>query len=619
MQDQEAVDLAAGEHRVVRHRGVHLVDVTADHVIDLRVPGQFLIGGIGDVVALGPVADRGQVDVDEGGAAVTTRAKDDSLKNAWVELELVFHVFGSEEPAIGQFADVLGAVDDAQVPRAFLEEPRIPRGNPALGVLGRGGAVGVVVILDESSRRAIVDFTVLADLHLDPRRGHADGVGADLAVGLLGDEDRGLGLAVELLQVDAERAVEVEDLRPDRLARGIADADAREAEGVLQRPEDEEPAKRIAQPVEHADRFAVEDRGADPAGQRHVMVEQPFLHPPRIFHADHHLRQLAFEYPRRGEEIGRPDLAQVGHHRRGVFRAVHGEARPIGLSDREDEIADPGHRQIGEHLFETRQPVEGDGVLCRLDDVAVRQNHALRLAGGARGVEHHAGAVIGQLGDAGLEFLLIAVMPCLALGDDIGERVHPGMVVFPHAALVGVHHVLDRVDAVLDLDNLVDLLLIAADDEARAAMAKDIGHLLGHRVLIERHRHRAAHLRRHHRPVMRRAVAPDDRDVIAARDTEAQQPHRQGADFLVCLGPGPALPDPEFLFAIGRIAAIPRHVPRQKRRNRLRGLLRRRSVRHVSSLTPVARRPRRGKRFLHRPPRHARRLRVKVFLTFSEI
>ena len=38
--------------------------------------------------------------------------------------------------------------------------------------------------------------------------GRPDGVGADLAVRLRGDVEEGFGLAVELLQVDAERAVE---------------------------------------------------------------------------------------------------------------------------------------------------------------------------------------------------------------------------------------------------------------------------------------------------------------------------------------------------------------------------------------------------------------------------
>ena len=55
-----------------------------------------------------------------------------------------------------------------------------------------------------------------------------------------GDEHRGFGLAVELLHVDAERAVEVEDLRPHRLARGVGDAHAAHAERVLERPVDQQ-------------------------------------------------------------------------------------------------------------------------------------------------------------------------------------------------------------------------------------------------------------------------------------------------------------------------------------------------------------------------------------------
>src|SRR3546814_5279847 len=58
----------------------------------------------------------------------------------------------------------------------------------------------------------------------------ADGIGRDLAVRLDGDENAGLGRAIELLQVHAERAVEVEDVGADRLAGGVGEADAREAE-----------------------------------------------------------------------------------------------------------------------------------------------------------------------------------------------------------------------------------------------------------------------------------------------------------------------------------------------------------------------------------------------------
>lgn len=50
-----AADLAARQHRIGGDGFVHRLDMLADGVIDLRMAGQFLIAGIGDVVAFGPV------------------------------------------------------------------------------------------------------------------------------------------------------------------------------------------------------------------------------------------------------------------------------------------------------------------------------------------------------------------------------------------------------------------------------------------------------------------------------------------------------------------------------------------------------------------------------------
>ena len=83
----------------------------------------------------------------------------------------------------------------------------------------------------------------VGDLDLDLGRRLADRVRLDLAVGLDGDEDAGFGAAVELLQVDAERAVEIEDIRPDRLAGGVGQANPAEAQGVLERAVDQELAE----------------------------------------------------------------------------------------------------------------------------------------------------------------------------------------------------------------------------------------------------------------------------------------------------------------------------------------------------------------------------------------
>src|SRR3546814_16739442 len=57
----------------------------------------------------------------------------------------------------------------------------------------------------------------------------------------------------------AERAVEVEDVGADRLAGGVGEADAREAEGVLERPVHQHPPERVEQPVAKGDRPAVEN------------------------------------------------------------------------------------------------------------------------------------------------------------------------------------------------------------------------------------------------------------------------------------------------------------------------------------------------------------------------
>jgi hypothetical protein len=87
-------------------------------------------------------------------------------------------------------------------------------------------------------------------------------------------------------------------------------------------------------------------------------VEHPPLQGLGILHPDHHEVSRFSKYARRGEEIGRPDLVQVLVTSWRAFGAVHAEPGPVGLADGEDEIAHPGHRQIGQHLVVGPQVVE---------------------------------------------------------------------------------------------------------------------------------------------------------------------------------------------------------------------------------------------------------------------
>jgi hypothetical protein len=60
-------------------------------------------------------------------------------------------------------------------------------------------------------------------------------------------------------------------------------------------------------------------------------------------------------------------------------------------SEIEIVVADPGQRQIGQRLVALGEMIEGDGVGAGADAALRRQHHALRLPGGARGVEDDRG------------------------------------------------------------------------------------------------------------------------------------------------------------------------------------------------------------------------------------
>ena len=141
-----------------------------------------------------------------------------------------------------------------------------------------------------------------------------------------------------------------------------------EAEHVLQRAVDQRFAERVVQPRQPAARVCPLAMLLAPAARdAHEMAEQPALGRARVLHADHHARQQRLEHARRREMKGRPDLAQVLGGGVGAFRAGHAKSRDEALRVVEIMVADPGERQIGEHLVAIGQIVEGDGVARRRD------------------------------------------------------------------------------------------------------------------------------------------------------------------------------------------------------------------------------------------------------------
>ena len=110
--------------------------------------GELLIGGVGDAVALGPVADRGELDVEHDGDEVAAVADRHRLADVGEEFQLVLDIFGREQLAVGEPADVLGAVDDLEL-AVGLEEAGVAGLDEAV----RGQRLGASCRARCSSRR----------------------------------------------------------------------------------------------------------------------------------------------------------------------------------------------------------------------------------------------------------------------------------------------------------------------------------------------------------------------------------------------------------------------------------------------------------------------------------
>mmetsp|Transcript_13434 Transcript_13434/g.21383 ORF Transcript_13434/g.21383 Transcript_13434/m.21383 type:complete len:494 (+) Transcript_13434:1020-2501(+) len=491
MQDQEAVDLTARQHWVVCHGTVYRFDVLLNAVEHLRVTGQLLVRRIGDVVTFCPVAHRRQVDVDEGHTAILAVAKQNSLKNVGIKLQFVLNILRRKHRTIGHFANVLGAVDNTQVAAFLFEEARITGCDPTFRILSGGGAFRVVVVFHKRARTAVENLAVVSNFDFHIRAWHTHGIRAHFAIRLRRDEDGGFGLTIELLQIDAKRAVEFKDFRSNRFPGSVTHTHTAKTKRVFQRTVHQHVAHAILEVItqaaaikvqqnrifgfemlprlaavtqfgeSHAD--AVFHKGFhrkaqahritpavfDPAlhvrlgqtalghavfftsglGKVHKVMEQRVFQIAAVFHTDHHAGQRGFKNSRWREVVGWADFAQVSHHGLCRFWAVHAEAAPVRLTHREDEVPNPGHRQVRQDFFVAGQRVKVRRILGAFDHIAIGEHHTFGLAGCAGGIEHYAGAVVVQLFATRLQFANQLIMGGAALGLNVAELMQLAVIV----------------------------------------------------------------------------------------------------------------------------------------------------------------------------------------------
>src|SRR5262245_30283765 len=153
MQDEKASNLRPRHGLLLRQRTVHLLHMFGEHVVDPRMRRQLLIGAIDDIVALGPVSDRGEVDVQHRANAVALVAVDHGLADIGIELELVLDVFRRKQRAVVEAPDVLGPIDDLEMAGLGIDEAGIAGVHPSVGSLGLRSLLRVLVVAQEHAGR----------------------------------------------------------------------------------------------------------------------------------------------------------------------------------------------------------------------------------------------------------------------------------------------------------------------------------------------------------------------------------------------------------------------------------------------------------------------------------
>ena len=206
---------------------------------------------------------------------------------------------------------------------------------PAVCCQNFGGGFWVFVIADEQARRLDQDLAVVGhfDFHTAARHTHC--VGTRFVVGLQAHKHSGFGGAIQLLQVNANRAIEGEQIGANGLACGVGHAHSAKPKVVAQGGIDQHIAQSIQEAVEKTDGLTRHAFGADLLGQVHEIFVNIALERAGVFHPNAHAGQHAFKYARWREVIGGANLFQVdgdGGHRLGAVDHVAGD-QPLRIAE----------------------------------------------------------------------------------------------------------------------------------------------------------------------------------------------------------------------------------------------------------------------------------------------
>ena len=366
-----------------------------------------------------------------------------------------------------------------------------------------------------------------------------------------GGEAAVLGLAVDLAHVDAERHVPLDEVGRDRRSAGGGAPGAMQPHRALDVVEHEEVGDPKEQTKAQAGPPAGEALLGDPRADRERPVVGESARSGRVAHPERDRRIELLPDPRHREEERRRDFADVFGHRVDAFGEVDGRAGAERVEYADRTLGDVAERQEGELLIPFMKLGDVVGVVDLEQDVAVAQHGPLGRSGRPRGV-HQDRQIVGP-GDLDHSIERAGVFGLVAEPDlqEVLERQH--LLVLEGVQPLRIEdddlHELGAAGA--DLEDLVELLLVRGEEEARAAVVHDVLDLLGGVGRVDPVRDGADRERPEVRVEPFRAVVGHDRDHVARAQAERDQAQADVLRPLAVLAPADRAPDAEVLLAHG--------------------------------------------------------------------
>ena len=417
-----------------------------------------------------------------------------------------FDLLGVDVLPRGQHDDLLAAARDRQ-PAGGVEDAQVAGVQPAVDERG-GRRVGTAVVARHHDRPADRHLAVAIalgrqDADLDARQRRPDRRRQPAA----GRRERGgagaLGEAVRLHDVEPETVQVAADRRVEARAARDEQAHARAHHGVDPREEqapEVDPQPR-AQPAVQRDERAERQTLQAPGGRHflhHALVDQVV----ELRHA-HERRDLALG--ERAQQVGRVHLLEKDDARAGG----EGQQEVAHLRERVEERQDAEDRVALVHVDDAERR------LALGEQVAVREDDALRVGRRARGVEHDRRVRRSGRARRRLRRVRRLVVPHVVEADERRPAARE------EQRLADVAGARLQAGGGLEGDRRVAR---AGEDDARAAVAEQRGDLV--RVVggVERDRDGAEPEDAEVRGAPARVVAREDRAAVARADSAGGEP-----------------------------------------------------------------------------------------------